>query len=611
MKSAGTSSASRKRAQLPACGTVLWLPPKVPRTAELAADVRGIYSGQYMARVRAVSALNVSSVPTTSVLTNLEGKTGAPPALASLTATSMLFAIGLAWTFPPGAEDTQRTEIWYGPANDLAAATKLSDLAYPQSDYVLQIPAAGAQYFFWGRLVDRTGNIGPFYPAVNGVVGQVSSDADPILDLILDKLTKDQFGQDLRDEIDGKATQEYVDEVVSGLQEQIGDIVSSGVYVPTDAYETNNTVRVGDNLWTAIANVPAAPDGSNGPPNAAYWVNSGQVVTAANGLAAQVQQNTASIEEQGDAITAQAQRLSGVESELDEKASASALNNLSSTVARNGDDISAQGQAIASVTSRLSDVEDENDAQAGALTSLGSTVNQQSDQISLNATRIDGVYAQVKPRMAGDTTHYAGGTDSYVGVYSVLTAVIEGDYAQGLRSETIEVRLASATAAIQVNQQATITAQQTAEGVKALADLSYQVKLQANANGTYAWAGYGIGLTNASGIFQSQFVIAADQFIIATTQGADYRNSPFAVVGNQAFLKEAFIQKATIQNLLVGVRLTSVAVNAQGQPYIDIDFNSGAFYLRGSGARGRSEFSPGSILMFDTNNVLRIRQSVN
>ncbi|NBF13100.1 host specificity protein J, partial [Pseudomonas sp. Fl4BN1] len=116
---------------------------KVPRTGELMADVRGIYSGQYLARVRAVSAMNVSSIPTTSVLTNLEGKTGLPPAVSHLVTTSELFGIGLKWGFPPGAEDTQRTEIWYGPGNSLEAATKLTDLAYPQSDYSMQNLAAG------------------------------------------------------------------------------------------------------------------------------------------------------------------------------------------------------------------------------------------------------------------------------------------------------------------------------------------------------------------------------------------------------------------------------------------------------------------------------------
>ncbi|KRP50375.1 host specificity protein, partial [Pseudomonas synxantha] len=174
----------------------------VPRTAEQMVDVRGIYSGQYMARVRAVSALNVSSIPTTSALTSLEGKVGLPPAVAFLTTTSELFGIGIKWGFPAGAEDTQRTELWYGPANDLSVATKLTDLAYPQADYRMQQLLAGATLFFWARLVDRTGNIGPFYPVVNGVMGQASSDAGPILEQIKGQIDETALGQHLKDRID-------------------------------------------------------------------------------------------------------------------------------------------------------------------------------------------------------------------------------------------------------------------------------------------------------------------------------------------------------------------------------------------------------------------------
>ncbi|WP_163026772.1 host specificity protein J, partial [Pseudomonas viridiflava] len=144
---------------------------KVQRTGSASIDITGIYAGAYLARVRAVSAFDLSSNWRSSVLTQLKGKEGLPPAVTSLTAESLLFAIGLKWAFPPGAEDTQRTEIWYGPTTDLAKATKLSDLAYPQSEYVMQGLLAGVRFFFWARLVDRTGNIGPWYPVGNGVMG--------------------------------------------------------------------------------------------------------------------------------------------------------------------------------------------------------------------------------------------------------------------------------------------------------------------------------------------------------------------------------------------------------------------------------------------------------
>lgn len=552
-----------------------WIYAGITYTASI--EVSGIYTGTYTARVSAVGVTGNASLWAYSQPTVLYGKTGEPPALASFSATSEIFGIRLNWAFPPGAEDTLYTEVQESEASDGQNATQLGLISYPATTYLKSGMAAGVLRFFRARLGDRSGNTGPWTSWING---RSSSDADPVLDLLLDQLSKSQFGQDLREEFDGKANQDDVDEQIAALEGQIGDLTDALVYDPEQAYVTNNAVRVGDNLWTAIANVPAAADGSNGPPNPAYWVNSGQVVREAGALAAQVQQNTASIDAQEDAITAQAQRLNGVETGLDGKASTAAVNALSGTVSQQGQTITSQGQAITSVTSRVTDVEGVNQAQAGAITNLQTSVTKNGQDITAIASRTDGIFLQVNPDMAGDTDSWAGAEDTYVGVYSLQSGIIEGDYAQGQRLDTLEVRLNGANAAITVNQQAAIRAQQTADGIKTQVDLSYQVRLQANANGSYAWTGYGLGLTNAGGFFQSQFVIAADRFILATTDGADYATSPFAVVGNQTFIKQAFIQQASIQNLLIGSYLQSLMLTSYNQPVMTTDYNSGVTIRR-------------------------------
>ena len=81
-------------------------------------EVVGIYAGTYLVRVAALNPLNASSRWGYSDPTSLKGKEGLPPAVTSLSATSLIFGISLSWTFPPGAEDTQRTEIWYSPTPD-------------------------------------------------------------------------------------------------------------------------------------------------------------------------------------------------------------------------------------------------------------------------------------------------------------------------------------------------------------------------------------------------------------------------------------------------------------------------------------------------------------
>ncbi len=265
---------------------------KLQRTGSTSVDVTGIYAGAYLARVRAVSAFEISSTWKSSELTQLKGKDGVPPAVAYLNTSSELFGIKLKWGFPVGAEDTQRTEIWYGTGNSLEQATKLSDLAYPQSDFLMQGLAAGAQFFFWARLVDRTGNVGPFYPAVNGVRGQASSDASPILDYLAGRISKTELGKDLLSDI----------EKIPGLQEQIDALNGLKGYDPSMVYLKGQMVTEAGRIYQAAKDVPA----NNPPPAPAFWIDVGQSVEAANGMAQQVQTNKTNIETIDGKVTAQA-----------------------------------------------------------------------------------------------------------------------------------------------------------------------------------------------------------------------------------------------------------------------------------------------------------------
>ncbi|MFF3704444.1 host specificity protein J [Pseudomonas qingdaonensis] len=267
---------------------------RLPRTGTLGAEVEGIYSGRYLARVSAISVMDVASVFATSVETALNGKEGLPPAVSHLTASSELFAIGLRWGFPEGAEDTQRTEIWYSPSNDLSVATKLTDLAYPQRDFMLQGLAAGVSFFFWARLVDRTGNIGPWYPVGNGVLGQSSSDASPVLELIAGQIGESELGKEVIDKIDG-------------LQDQIDALDGLKAYDPELAYTQGEMVVVDGRIYQAKGPVPADASGANSPPNANLWIDVGQSVQTANGLAQQVQTNTTKITEVDGKVTATAE----------------------------------------------------------------------------------------------------------------------------------------------------------------------------------------------------------------------------------------------------------------------------------------------------------------
>lgn len=525
---------------------------KLQRTGSTSVDVTGIYAGAYLARVRAVSAFDISSIWKSSDLTNLKGKEGIPPAVAYLNATSKLFGIGLKWGFPAGAEDTQRTEIWYGPGNSLEDATKLTDLAYPQSDYGLQGLAAGARFFFWARLVDRTGNVGPLYPVGSGVMGQASADAGPILDLIKEKVDESIISKELNERID-LVDGDGPGSVNDRINQAVKDITDALVYDPAKAYAKGDVVRLGQKIYQAQGPVAVGV-----APPAEPWQDIATILEEAGALAGEVHQNTLDISELDGVVTAQAEK-------------------------------------------------------------------------------VDGVFVQLNPLYSGDTGSYAGDNTTSVGVWSVWSAIGEGDYAQGKRTDRVEakvgentaaittlsqavidgdsalaeqistvgVQVEENTAAVQAERQARIDADgvlgreistvQTnlngataaiAENKEAIQDvdgkvsLTWSVRLQyTSATGEYKWAGVGLGLENGPGGLQSKFVIDADLFAIQ--QGGIV---PFAVEGGQVFMRSAFIQDGSIDMLKIGSNLQSsnYVPNVSGWAFLP----DGTFQMMGNAPGG-------------------------
>jgi predicted phage tail protein len=295
---------------------------KLQRTGSTSVDVTGIYSGAYLSRVRSVSAFEISSIWKSSNLTNLEGKVGLPPAVAFLTTTSLVYGIGIQWGFPPGAEDTQRTEVWYSESPDLTTAIKLSDFSYPQASHEMHSLLAGASLFFWARLVDRTGNVGPFFPIPGAVNGQASSDQSEYEKHFADKIGKGALYQDLREEIelisgDGPGSMNArLKELDTQLQAQIdaiADIADSAAYDPEKPYTAGQSVLFTDGiLYQAKADVPAGA----APPDANYWLNVGQAVTTANGLAARVTTSETKITNIEGVNTAQSTAITGLQTSL-------------------------------------------------------------------------------------------------------------------------------------------------------------------------------------------------------------------------------------------------------------------------------------------------------
>lgn len=511
---------------------------KVQRTGSTSVDVTGIYSGAYIARVRSVSAFEISSIWKSSNLTNLEGKVGLPPAVSFLTTTSELFGISIKWGFPAGAEDTQRTELWYGPANSLPAATKLADLAYPQADYRMQSLAAGAQFFFWARLVDRTGNVGPFYPVVNGVMGQASSDAGPILGMLAGKISKTELGQDLLSDI----------EKIPGLQEQIDALDSLGGYVSTQVYLKGQMVVEADRIYQAKQNVPSG----NPPQNATYWMDVGQSLETANGLAQQVATNTTDISKIDGVVTAQASTTNALRASARDDsgngAKADALKGWASTAA-----IAQESKVRAT----------ESEAAAERTTTIDSKVNQNAANVTL-----------------------------------LESTVANNKQASAQQIAQVSAEVADNKAVI---QQTTSALADTNDKLSTI----WSVKMETTAGGQKYAASFGLGLqVDPSGV-SSQFVVRADTFMLLNLANG-VPVSPFSVTGGQTFIKSAFIENGSINMLKIGQALQSDDYDPGLKGWILK--RDGTFEINGIVAgQGRSVMTNRSLRFWDVNGVKRVQ----
>jgi predicted phage tail protein len=522
-----------------------WL--RLPRTGTLGAEVEGIYSGIYQAKVSAVSVMDVASVFTTSAPTQLKGKEGLPPAVSFLTATSELFSIRLKWGFPAGAEDTQRTEIWYGPTTDRDQATKLTDLAYPQSEHVLSGLAAGASFFFWARLVDRSGNIGPWFPTVPTVVrGIASTDAGPILELISGQITESELGQDLLEQI----------QKIPGLQEQIDALDGLKAYDPERAYESGEMVVVDSRIYQAVHDVPVDPEGGNAPPNVSYWIDVGQSLETANGLAQQVATNTADITE-----------LDGV--------------------------VTAQATSFEALRAAYRDDNGEGDL-ADALKGWESTAAIATES-RVRATEGEAIAERL-------TTFDAKVAASEANLSQLERVVATNESATALKLDQLNVSVGQTNAAVQTTSQALAA-------LDGKASTMWSVKMQVNAQDQYVAAGIGLGIENGPAGLQSQFLVSADRFAVVNGINSTL-SSPFAVQGGQVFINQAFIADGTITNAKIGSFISSTNYVAGQLGWI---LNkSGTFEINGTVAgQGRLLINNQRLRIYHANGNLAIDLGVN
>ncbi|WP_386415506.1 host specificity protein J [Stutzerimonas stutzeri] len=510
-------------------------------------DVVGIYAGTYQIRVRALNSLDVTSPWGYSEAIELAGKAGTPPAVAFLNAAPEVFGIRLEWGFPAGAEDTLRTEIQYNTSQSEESALHLGDYAYPANTHTMTGLAAGVTFWFRARLVDRTGNIGPWS---DWVMGQSSADATAILEYIAGQITETELGQNLLARInliDGDGP--------GSVNDRIRELADAIEYSPNNAYLAGDSVRDGQRLYQAKIDVPADPYGANAPPNATYWLDVGQVVQSADGLALQVEQNTASIEEIDGAITAQASTLEALQA-----------------------------------TWRDDDGEGElADALRGWQTQA-----QYAQEVRVRAT-------DNEASVERDTLLQASVGDNSAAIAAEQIARTTADSALSQRIDTTQATVGDNSAAIQ-------TTQQTVASLNGDLSAMYSVKLQLTQDGKYYAAGMGLGIENTPQGMQSQVLFQADRFAVINTANGVI-STPFVIQGGQVFINSAVIGDASITMAKISDALQSTNYVA-GQQGWRLD-KSGTFEINGSVAgQGRMKITNQLVEVFDSNDMRRVRLGI-
>ncbi|UDE99357.1 host specificity protein J [Acinetobacter pittii] len=478
---------------------------KLPITGNNSVEVPGIYAGQYQARVTAISAFEIASLPVYSTLTELSGKQGLPPKPAFIQATGVLFGIKLDWGFPSsGALDTAYTEIRVSP-DGTSNIAQLGLFAYPTTTHTVQGLQPNLTQFYQARLIDRIGNVGPWSDWTHATT---SADATDVLELLNDQISETQLSQDLKTKIDQietidvqipeikqdikntkdqiaqevrdrqaevKATQDQISQEVKdrekaiqqakdGLTQQIID-GDKGVLevVETVKKSSEDGIAAVQQDIKVVANdlslVAEKTDGVYAQLNPLLIGSESDLIGNDQGFAGTWSVQSAMIE--GDLalskridttvvevndLRAYARqeveaRIEGDKVTVQKIDTYIASNDSALATVRQSAQVAVEQSSANAEAINSINLELDDKASTGALEQVKSDIKNVDDKVIAQTTRIDGVYAQINPPLIGSESDLIGNEGGYAGVWSEQSARIEGDLAQAKLTEQLSAQM--------------------------------------------------------------------------------------------------------------------------------------------------------------------------
>lgn len=173
-------------------------------------------AGAWVIRVRAIGAI---AGPWATWIGEIEATTLPLATLATFTLAPAAFLINLDWSFSPETNTiAAKVEIWSGATNVLGNAALLVQLPYPANSYSHTGLQAGQRVYYWARVIDSSGRIGPWFNGAVAITAITETDASTLLEALTDKIENTQLSASLREEIaSGGESAVIIEELVDDL----------------------------------------------------------------------------------------------------------------------------------------------------------------------------------------------------------------------------------------------------------------------------------------------------------------------------------------------------------------------------------------------------------
>lgn len=126
-------------------------------------DIQGVLIGDCEFELTAFNLLYRSAVVKSSYTAH--GKTTAPTDVRAFLAIGEAMQIRLSWSYAPLASDLESLEIWSGATNDVALASRIAVLSWPQDSYVDLGHDVGVTIYYFARIQDKSKNFSTWVSA--------------------------------------------------------------------------------------------------------------------------------------------------------------------------------------------------------------------------------------------------------------------------------------------------------------------------------------------------------------------------------------------------------------------------------------------------------------